>query len=219
MKIHCIYGLSYDSNIYVIVGKKITIIDCGTGFHQNYVEEKIKKIVDPLKIEQIILTHEHFDHCGGVREIHALSENKAKIFSHLLAVDKIEKGESNFAQMLGGTMPKMPVDIKLNDDDKIIIGDNEFIVIHTPGHTPGSICLYDKKGKNLFSGDTVFAYGSFGRYDFPEGNKTQLTQSIQKLVKLEIKNLYPGHESIVEGNAQKQIKQSYKNISCFFNYD
>lgn len=215
MKIHCIYGISYDSNIYVITGKKITIVDCGTGLHQDYVEDKIKKIVNPSEISQIVLTHEHFDHCGGVREIKNLSK-KAMIFAHTLAIDKIEKGESDFAQMLGGSMPKMPVDKKLNNNDKILIGDNEFIVIHTPGHTPGSICLYDNKGKNLFSGDTVFPFGSFGRYDFPGGDGMQLKQSIKKLVKLEINNLYPGHESIVEGDAQKQINNSYENISCFF---
>jgi len=112
-------------------------------------------------------------------------------------------------------MPKMPVDKRFNNGDKITIGDNKYIIIHTPGHTPGSICLYDEKRKDLFSGDTVFPFGSFGRYDFPEGDGMQLKQSIQKLVKLDIENLYPGHESIIEGEAKKQIKESYENISCF----
>jgi len=65
----------------------------------------------------------------------------------------------------------------------------------------------------LISGDTVFSYGSFGRYDFPGGNVNQLKESIQKLTKLEVENLYPGHESIVEGKAADHIALSYKNIS------
>jgi len=213
MKIHCIYGINYDSNIYVVTGKIPTIIDCGTGLNQKYVEDKILKIIKPKEILQIIITHEHYDHCGGVKKIYELSNKNVKVFAHNLASDKIEKGESDFAKMLGGVMPKMPVDIKLNDKETITIGDEDFVVIHTPGHTPGCICLFSKESKTLFSGDTVFAYGSFGRYDFPGGDAYALKDSIQMLCKLDIKNLYPGHETIVEGEANIHMKKSLENIS------
>jgi len=211
MKIHCIYGISYDSNIYVVIGEKPTIIDCGTGLHQKYVEDKIKEIINPLEIKQIILTHEHYDHCGGVKKIYELTGSNAKIMAHSYATDKIEKGESDFARMLGGKMPHMPVDVKLKEKDTLKIGDETFDVLHTPGHTPGCICLYSEKSKTLFSGDTIFAFGSFGRFDFPGGSAKQLRQSIERLAKLDVVNLYPGHESIAEGDGGNHIKATLDN--------
>jgi len=212
MTVSCIYGIQYDSNIFVITGKNPTIIDCGTGLHNQYVEEKIRKILDPVKVKQIILTHEHFDHCGGVRKIHELTEKTAKIFAHEYAVGKIENGESDFASMLGGKMPKMPVDVKIKEGDCLNIGDEEFSVLNTPGHTPGCICLYSKFNKTLFSGDTVFSHGSFGRYDFPGGDASQLKKSIERLAKLDVKNLYPGHESIVEGDGKAHLLKTLENV-------
>ena len=100
MKIHCIYGRNSDSNIYVILGENPTVIDCGTGLHNEEVVRGIKKIVDPTLIKQIILTHEHFDHCGGVKKLYDLTGGNAKIISYKNAADKIERGESIFARFL-----------------------------------------------------------------------------------------------------------------------
>jgi glyoxylase-like metal-dependent hydrolase (beta-lactamase superfamily II) len=216
MRIHCIYGVDYDSNIFVTTGENATIIDCGTGLHSNYVIEKIKEIISLNEIKQIVLTHEHYDHCGGIRDLYNSSKYKLKIFAHEKASDKIEKGESDFARMLGGEMPKIPVDVKLKDNEKIKIGDEDFQVLHTPGHTPGCICLYNPEDKVLFSGDTVFAYGSFGRYDFPGGSIKDLKKSIKRLNELDVLDLYPGHESIVKNDGNKHIEKSLENISGIF---
>jgi hydroxyacylglutathione hydrolase len=213
MKIYCIYGIDYDSNIYLIDGEKPTIVDCGTGLNNSQVIDKIKEIIDPKTIQQIIITHEHFDHCGGVRGIHNLTKRNAKVIAHIDASAKIEKGDSFFAKMLGASMPKMPVDIKLKDGKKIKIGDEFFEVIHTPGHSPGGICLYSNKSKILFSGDTIFSNGLFGRYDFPEGDFNKLKKSIEKLSKLDVLNLYPGHEEIIEGEGNKHMQMTFKNIN------
>ena len=176
--INVISGLNYDSNIYLITGKIPTIVDCGTGLWNDYVMKQIESFIDCSKIKQIILTHEHYDHCGGVRKIYDKTGKKAKIFAHKNASDKIENGESAFATMLGGVMPKMPVDVKISGGDTIIFGDDEYEVIHTPGHSPGSLCFYSKVNGTIFSGDTVFSHGAFGRYDFPGGNPDLLRESI-----------------------------------------
>jgi len=211
MEIHCICGHDYDSNIYIIKGEIPTVIDCGTGLYNKEVVRDIKKIIDPSLIKQIILTHEHFDHCGGVKKIYEITNNKAQVIAHEYATEKIERGESYFARMLGGVMPKMHVDVKLKDGDSLTIGNELFKVIHTPGHTPGCICLYSKVSKSLISGDTVFSLGSFGRYDLPSGDANLLKKSIELLAKLDIVNLYPGHESFIEGNANEHLALSLKN--------
>lgn len=203
--------MNYDSNIYVIDGKKPTIVDSGTGIHHNRVVNEIKKFIDPKKIVQIFLTHEHFDHTGGIKNIKREANENIKTISHIKAAEKIESGKSNFARMLGVEMKSTPVDIKINNEQKMTIGDEEWTVLYTPGHSPGSISLYENKSKSLISGDTIFSYGSFGRYDLPGGNPLLLKKSIERLSKLDIKNLYPGHESIVEGNAEDHIKKTLQN--------
>lgn len=212
MTIHVILGYNFDSNIFVITGKVPTIIDTGTGLHQKQVTEQITSILDPTLIQQIILTHEHYDHSGGVKKIFELTGNKAKIIAHVDASYKIEKGESMFARMLGGIMPNISVDVKVSGGEKIPIGDHTYQIISTPGHTPGCICLYNKETKTLFSGDTVFPHGSFGRTDFPGGSTSDLQKSIAHLTTLDIEDIYPGHESVVQGNGNNHVALSYQNI-------
>lgn len=215
MTIYVIQGYNYDSNVYLVTGRKSTIIDCGTGLFHQRIESQIRKIVDPSTIQQIILTHEHYDHCGGVKKMIEMIGSRPVIFAHQLASEKIERGESIFAHMLDGKMPKISVDQKLKGEEQLIIGDDSYLCIHTPGHTPGCICLYNRENKTLFSGDTVFSNGSFGRTDFPGGSTQQLINSIKKLTTYDIQNLYPGHENIVEGEGNLHIRSSYQNIKMY----
>lgn len=215
MEIKCITGKGYDSNIYLITGEKTTIIDCGTGLNNETVLKKISKNVNPSEISQIILTHEHYDHVGGVEKIYSFTGKKAKVIAHSKAAEKIEKGESVFASLIGGEMPSIKVDTKINDQDNIKIGDEDFIVYHTPGHTPGSICLYNQKEKTIFTGDTVFAHGSFGRTDLPGGSTKSLKDSIERLSKLDISNIYPGHQNYIERDAKRHLMLSLENIKKY----
>lgn len=215
MGIFEIIGSGYDSNIFVISGEKPSVIDTGTGMNKNHVLNQIAEYVDLTDIIQIILTHEHFDHAGGVKQLFEATDEKAIVIAHKDAATKIEKGESMFARLLGGTMPKMPVDQKISGGETLKIGDKEFKVIYTPGHTPGCICLYNNETKTLFSGDTVFANGSFGRTDLPGGNSAELKESIKQLSKLDVERLYPGHEMIVEENGNHHLQLALKNVNYF----
>jgi glyoxylase-like metal-dependent hydrolase (beta-lactamase superfamily II) len=79
----------------------------------------------------------------------------------------------------------------------------DLTVIHTPGHTPGSICLYHEGEEVLISGDTVFTHGSFGRYDLPGGNLPSLRDSLRKLSGRAVRGVYPGHgEPLREGGGR-----------------
>ena len=212
MDIFTIFGKNYDSNIYIIIGKIPTIIDTGTGLYSIEIKETIKEYIDLSKIKQIILTHEHFDHVGGTLDILKATNGNAEIFAHNNTLRKLEKGESSFARLLGGVMPKIHVDTALSDSENVIIGDEEFEVLHTPGHSPGSICLYCKKIKSLISGDTIFAHGDFGRYDLPGGDFSSLLKSIDRLTALDVKDLYPGHGPVVETVGKDHVLQSFRNI-------
>jgi glyoxylase-like metal-dependent hydrolase (beta-lactamase superfamily II) len=101
----------------------------------------------------------------------------------------------------GARSPGILPDITLKDGD--IIGG--FTVIHTPGHTPGCICLFSEKDQLLISGDTVFTDGAFGRYDFPGGSRAELQRSLERLTPLAIEGLFPGHGSPVEEGGSRHI--------------
>jgi glyoxylase-like metal-dependent hydrolase (beta-lactamase superfamily II) len=212
MDIFSIPGRDYDSNVYVVVGKVPTVIDTGTGFYAEVILETIQKIVKLDQIQQILLTHEHYDHVGGVQDIVQASKGRAKIFAHKDVVPKLKEGKSTFAEMLGGIMPKLNVDVPLIGGEQLTLGDHAFEVLVTPGHSIGSLCFYSKKRQVLFSGDTIFADGGFGRYDFPGGDFNTLLNSIERLATLEVKSLFPGHGPIVEQHGKDHVLKALSSI-------
>ncbi len=212
MDIFTIPGRDYDSNVYVIVGAVPTIIDSGTGFYSRMMLETIQKIIKLDQIQQILLTHEHYDHVGGAQDIVQATKGAAKIFAHKDVVSKLKEGKSTFAEMLGGVMPKIKVDVPLIDGQQVSLGDQPFEVLATPGHSIGSLCFYGKKSEVLISGDTIFSHGGFGRYDFPGGDFNLLLHSIERLTKYKVKNLYPGHGPIVEANGDDHVFRALCSI-------
>jgi glyoxylase-like metal-dependent hydrolase (beta-lactamase superfamily II) len=101
----------------------------------------------------------------------------------------------------------------LNNDNVIDCGDSKLQVIHSPGHTTGSIVLYDKDSKSLFSGDTVFADGGVGRWDLATGNFNALLKSVKKLTRLDVHALYPGHGRCCEEDGNYHIKLGLKYLT------
>jgi len=198
--IYLIQGVGLCSNIYVINRGKPTLIDCGNGSSQN----SIKPYLDNLlinNVEQVILTHNHLDHTGGLREI--LRYFKPKIFIHKLDFKLHFLKDNSLINFV-------------ENNDLISINEEELKVLHTPGHTAGSICLYEEKNKILFSGDTVFPGGFFGRTDLPTGNFKELVNSLKRLTNLDVDFLLAGHEEPVFKNAKRHIEASYKAAINFF---
>ena len=110
-----------------------------------------------------------------------------------------------------GIMPGPPpeVDGNLDEENKIKIGNSVLSVIETPGHTPGSICLYDSKNNILFSGDTLFAQGGTGRTDFSYSDKIQLTSSLKRIFALPGKTrIFPGHGR----SSTLRMESNYHNL-------
>ena len=139
-------------------------------------------------IETIVITHAHYDHIAHVREIARICGDAAVCIHEADAPGLVDDTRS-LAMHFGARSPGVVPDTVLCDGDHL----GSLRVIHTPGHTPGGICLYDAETRVLFSGDTVFTGGSFGRYDFPGGDRSALAASIERLSALDVEGLYPGH--------------------------
>lgn len=187
MEVVRVISSSLENNTYILLTKKPAIIDPSENVDAilNHLKEHIK----PEDLEYIILTHYHFDHVLGVPKLKELT--KAKVMIH-----ESDEEFLNFKP-----------DKLLKDDEILDLGDCKLKVIHTPGHTPGSICLYEPKSKSLFSGDTVFAHG-IGRTDLAGGDIKELIESLKLLSKLDVKILYSGHGEITDERVKEQIKNS-----------
>ena len=180
------------TNCYLI-GKrnsKAIVIDPG---------DDIDKIMDMINeynvsVEKIINTHGHFDHISANDLLK--EKTNAKVYIHEKDKDFLTKPEKNLSSLLGSRniISLNEADHILKDGDVIEIEDYKFKVIHTPGHSPGSICLYDKENNILISGDTIFNTG-VGRTDFKDSSQVQLINSIEnKLLKLsDNTEVYTGH--------------------------
>lgn len=187
--IFLIYGVGYDSNVYVIDGQ--VIVDTGTGNFFAEMKNRLEKFLNsPFVIEKIINTHCHFDHIGGNKKFRDWL--KAKLMVHKDEKKALETGVGTLSEFFGEKARIMTVDKVLKNGDRIKTKNFNFTVLHTPGHTPGSICLLEKHKGILISGDTLFE-DSVGRTDMIGGNKKQLIKSIKKLSKYSIKYLFPGH--------------------------
>jgi hydroxyacylglutathione hydrolase len=196
-------GVGYDSNIYLIDGE--LIVDTGTGIFFPEVKEELELTYDISKITTIVDTHCHFDHTGGNKKFRDWL--KAEIAIHEGDKKSLETGANTMAEAFGEKARTVTVDRILKNGDKIKTTNFSFDVIWTPGHTLGSICLYERKKKILISGDTLFADG-VGRTDFPNSDSNQLYKSLKKLSEIPITYLLPGHGMPKIGGINFMIRQS-----------
>lgn len=183
----------------------------GRGMYANAYVARGTVLVDagvtPMAVEahrntitHIVLTHCHFDHIAYLPALQKMTG--AKICIHESDAEGLMNDNLNLAMHFGEHSPGIIPDILFHDGDTI----EGYEVIHTPGHTKGSICLYDPDSGDLISGDTVFSDGAFGRYDFPGGSRDVLAQSLDKLTALPVTGLYPGHGIPVRENGERFIK-------------
>lgn len=183
MKIKSMQVGELATNCYILIDdveKKAAVIDPGDE------SDRILKELEGLdaQVEYILLTHGHYDHIGGVAQVHeALPQ--AKVYLH--------KADSRGTGFHVIPLADQVEDLQYYDDgDTLTLGSLTIHVIHTPGHTPGGVTLRVKDV--LFTGDTLFA-GSMGRSDFPGGNTPQLFASLKKLALLEGDyHVLPGHD-------------------------
>jgi glyoxylase-like metal-dependent hydrolase (beta-lactamase superfamily II) len=159
------------------------------AFETDRILQKAKQ--NGYRITHLINTHAHSDHTAGNGAIKAATG--AKICIHELDAQRLEKFlNKTFSRMLGGKGSPRP-DVLLEDNDIIDIGEIHLNILHTPGHTPGGICLYAQG--HIFTGDTLFV-GAVGRTDLSGGSFNQLLTSIrEKIYTLPADTIvWPGHD-------------------------
>jgi len=164
--------------------KKGFIVDPGGN-----AEGIIKAVCDNgINVEYIILTHAHFDHIDALAEVK--EKLGAKVCVHKLDSMGLLDGSISLYQYMSDDK-KVKADILLDDEDILYVGNMKLEIIHTPGHTPGSICILSDD--IMFTGDTLFNM-SIGRVDFPGGSDYDMYKSLAKLMKFDKKiKVYAGH--------------------------
>lgn len=209
MQVTAIPGAGFDANSYLISGTRHVLVDAGTGINSEYIYRKLEEYIPLEDIDIIVLTHEHFDHCGGVADLR--ERCSAQVYMHEDGASVVEEGKDWSAGWFGTSQKPTMVDRKLRDGDGIELGDSLLQVLHTPGHSPGSICLYETTLQSLFSGDLIFASGGVGRTDFTGGDTALLAHSIHSL-DMPVVNLYPGHGPYIEGDGQRHVDMAARAI-------
>lgn len=198
-----------DCNTYLVDDEIRTLIDPGNPEYMSHRLDELKRDgFEARDINLIINTHSHPDHCGADQAFKNISG--ARIALHPAELEHLDLSKE-FARYFGMPLPEFKVDFHLGD--KLSTGNTEFLVLHTPGHSPGSVSLYCKNLKLLMCGDLIFE-GGVGRTDFPGGGIEQLKNSIELVSKLDLEYLLPGHGNIIEGN--ERIRRNFNFIKMYY---
>ena len=193
-------------NTYLIKGAKTILVDPGHVHLFDYVRSGLLDLnLTPEQIDLIIITHAHPDHMEAVTLF-----KKPTLLTMSLAEFEFVK------QWVGREAVKgIEPDFYLQEGE-LIVEDLSFQVISTPGHSPGSICLYWPEHKALFTGDLIFNQG-IGRTDLPGGNGPLLKESIMQIAGLDIEYILSGHGEVIKG--KKAVEANFRMIeSNWFDY-
>jgi len=208
-------------NSYLVVDdQELMLIDTGLPGNSSSITKYVENILkrSPQDIKTIVITHKHFDHVGSLSKIKEIT--RAQVAIHPADADYIRGKEKHIGGALMNTIIKLyqtiyrtktvEPDILLNDGDSI----GKYQVIHTPGHTPGSICLYNPQNKAIFVGDNLqFKEGmlkSPGERLIPDPDKYK--ESMERLLSYDINVILTGHTAPVTTDANNLLKEFVEGL-------
>ena len=220
-----------DSHVYLVgepSSKDLSFIDAGMIGKGDYKVKSIKNLGIQLEdIKRIIMTHTHMDHIGCLAEIQEQIP-WAELWMHTLEAEPLEQGDDRvvygmemfrgICEMQYGIKPgafKFQVDRKLQGSENLEVGGMTWEVLHIPGHSPGSIGLYDRATKTLIPGDVVYADYAIGRFDLHGAKGPELKDSLMRLAELEVEILLPGHNRIVKDLPEGYILQTARQWEMY----
>ncbi|MGN1114285.1 MAG: MBL fold metallo-hydrolase [Oscillospiraceae bacterium] len=190
---------------YIVWGKNKNAVLIDAPDNAEYILSELES--RGLTLKKILLTHGHFDHVGAVADL--AEKTGCEVYIHENDLDKLSGIGDNLSDSFGGNKVKAyDKAISVKDGDKITLDEMEFTVMHTPGHTKGSVCYI--ADDIMFSGDTLFAR-SIGRTDMPDGNTPEMLKSLTKIISIE-KNIkiYTGHTESTTLDIEKQYNPYLK---------
>ncbi len=195
LNVHPLVLGAYQTNCYIFhdeSSKTCCVVD--PGYTPEVVEDKLEEL--GLTLEAILLTHGHFDHVGGVKQLAADTDCEVYLCAEDLALPP---------QLTAGQLYHTKT---YSDGDKLHLAGVDITVLQTPGHTPGCVCLLVEN--TMFSGDTLFS-GSCGRTDLPGGNWTTIRSSLARLAALEEDYwVLPGHGESTTLSSEKKYNPYMK---------
>lgn len=197
------------TNTYIVKDKE-TLMACvvDPAFNENAIEEKIQEL--QVTLDSVIITHSHADHIAALAKL--IEGKDVKVYVHTEDYDGLYDKVLNEEDVVATKV--LPVDkekvVCVNEKENIIVGNITYEVIHTPGHTKGSMVLFDEKNNILFSGDTIFE-NTYGRTDLITGSHEDMKRSLDKLFeRFDEVEVLPGH-----GN-EFNLKNSKRKIRLLF---
>jgi hydroxyacylglutathione hydrolase len=180
------------ANAYLFLGKRTTLVDCGSEESGQALVAALRKLDIPRpKIAFVVLTHEHAGHAGGADLF-----PDALLVAHPNAAAKLRHGDESQTKLSGARTPE----VELAHGGGLRLGGFSFDVIHTPGHTSGSICLYERSRSLIVTGDTVFARGALPAPS-QSGSSGEHLESLDRLSALRARMLLPGHGPVSDDPA------------------
>jgi len=204
------YSDAYSPNVFLVVDSGQAILIDG-GFPDD---GSLSSRLDYLKgmgsprVDLIVITHHHLDHAGGA---HRLAEaTGARIAMHPLearllheAAERVSSGESLEQRILRREAAKATADLTVGDGDALSVGSLTLRVVHTPGHSPGHICLFLEEERVLFSGDNVLGTGTTAIPPPPSGDMAQYLDSLRRMQALDAALICPGHGPVIREPSRK----------------